>query len=1062
MAGMLSKSGVKVFISTLLCLLWFSFLANGQSYSYRNYKVEKGITDEFVYTVVQDNNGYLWIGTGTGLSKFDGFDFYRITFPDSSIDRYVTTSLKDKNGNLWFGCNDGSIYFTRGDELTQISVRNTRNINTMVEGPDNFIYVIPQMESIIKINPDNPVDVKSFNLDPGLTIWSACFTQAGDLLLGTQGNLSVGRFSGDSFSILTTVTGFDDYNVTAINRINDADSYLVGTSGNGVFKLSLSQGTTILNRFMNRPELEMLDVQYIREDTGRNLWVATNGSGVLQMSFSDANGSIRAIKHFNADSGLPGNNAKVVFQDMESNYWIGLFGVSNGLYMLNSLSLSYYAPGTSPQSNNIIYINRLGSDYLLGTPSGFWLYNLDEDNAGSFTDLKKIIGKYEIVTYCVDFKNNVWIGTNGGGVFLRDATGLFRQFYRNGDSSEDYINDIEVDRKYVWLGTLNGVVLLNNEGTKGKLKGRYNNSNGLPHNSINQIFITSDGTAAIAMEADRLFRIDPETGILQGKAVMIGTSRNEIISFHQTRDGHLWASTKGNGVFEFYNDSLRAYTRANNLMTDYCYSILADSVNRIWIGHDGGFSRFDRNTGVIKTFGIDFAKGGLCNPDGMYESSDGKVLIGTTSGFIVYDRKKDVKPQKAPVNNINYVSINDSVYPLKTSYSLPYSKRYNITVNYVGINLKDPEKVQYRTILENFDDDWSAWTSGREIKYPLTDGRYQFMMRSVSEDGLSSKVPVSFEIFIKKPIWRTWWFILSLLALVAGIVTIIVRQREKAQKKIQIYLEKELEARTSVVMKQKDKIELQNIEITDSINYAKRIQTSILPDFGKLKETFKEAFLLFRPRDIVSGDFYWFDKFSDDKFILVCADSTGHGVPGAFMSMIGSTILQDIVTRQRITKPSEILKILDRQIFSTLNQNVELGVSNDGMDMVVCEINITKRHIRFASAMRPVILVLDGEPLYIKGNRCSVGGESVIEKYFDDQEYYLNEGDTLYLFSDGLPDQFGGTDGKKMKIARLKKLIEDVANLPLSGQKEVISKFYDEWKGDHDQVDDILLIGVRL
>ncbi len=165
-------------------------------------------------------------------------------------------------------------------------------------------------------------------------------------------------------------------------------------------------------------------------------------------------------------------------------------------------------------------------------------------------------------------------------------------------------------------------------------------------------------------------------------------------------------------------------------------------------------------------------------------------------------------------------------------------------------------------------------------------------------------------------------------------MVLIVRQREKEQKKIQVYLEKELEARTSVVMKQKDKIELQNIEITDSINYAKRIQSSILPDFTKVEETFNDAFLFFRPRDIVSGDFYWFDKFSDDKFILVCADSTGHGVPGAFMSMIGSTLLQDIVTRQRITKPSEVLKMLDRQIFSTLNQNVELGVSNDGMDMV--------------------------------------------------------------------------------------------------------------------------------
>jgi len=222
------------------------------------------------------------------------------------------------------------------------------------------------------------------------------------------------------------------------------------------------------------------------------------------------------------------------------------------------------------------------------------------------------------------------------------------------------------------------------------------------------------------------------------------------------------------------------------------------------------------------------------------------------------------------------------------------------------------------------------------------------------------------------------------------------------------------------------------------------------------------AFILFHPRDIVSGDFYWFDKLEDDRFIIVCADSTGHGVPGAFMSMIGSTLLQDIVTRQRISKPSAILSMLDKQIFSTLNQNVELGVSNDGMDMVVCEFNVKTRHLRFASAMRPIIIVLDGEPYYIKGNRLSVGGESAIEKFFDDQEYYLNEGDTVYLFSDGFPDQFGGVDGKKLKIARLKKLIEQVSRQPMNEQREIISDFFFEWKGAFDQVDDILMMGIKV
>jgi serine phosphatase RsbU (regulator of sigma subunit) len=407
----------------------------------------------------------------------------------------------------------------------------------------------------------------------------------------------------------------------------------------------------------------------------------------------------------------------------------------------------------------------------------------------------------------------------------------------------------------------------------------------------------------------------------------------------------------------------------------------------------------------------------------MYESADRKIFIGTTEGLIVYDRLKDRKRVVAPFNNINSLSINDVSYPYQPSISLPYSKKYVIRIYYSGINFSDPDKVFYSTYLENYDDDWSKMTTSRDVLYNLSYGKYKFNLMSVNKEALSQDSQLSLEILIKRPFWRTWWFILSFIIIISAIVVLIIRERDKAQKKIQEYLEKELKARTSVVMKQKGEIELQNLEITDSINYAKRIQSSILPDINKLKESFKDAFILFHPRDIVSGDFYWFDKLEDDKFVLVCADSTGHGVPGAFMSMIGSTLLQDIVTRKRISKPSTILTLLDKQIFSTLNQNVELGVSNDGMDMVVCEFNIKTRHIRFASAMRPVIIVLDGEPYYIKGNRSSVGGESVVEKFFDDQEYYLNEGDTIYLFSDGLPDQFGGGDGKKLKIARLKRII---------------------------------------
>jgi serine phosphatase RsbU (regulator of sigma subunit) len=364
--------------------------------------------------------------------------------------------------------------------------------------------------------------------------------------------------------------------------------------------------------------------------------------------------------------------------------------------------------------------------------------------------------------------------------------------------------------------------------------------------------------------------------------------------------------------------------------------------------------------------------------------------------------------------------------------------------------------------LKNYDNEWSDYSGERQVSYRLPDGTFQFSLESVNEAGVSSLTEGAFTIMVKKPVWRRWWFILLVLAAISGVVIVIVRLREESQLRMRLMLEKELKERTREVVRQKEEIELQNTEITDSINYARRIQSSILPDVARLKENFRDAFIVFIPRDIVSGDFYWFDKLDDDRFLVVCADSTGHGVPGAFMSMIGSTLIQDIVTRKSVTRPSEILSMLDKLIFSTLNRNLEVGVSNDGMDMVVCEFNMKTRHVRFASAMRPVIIIMGGEPVYIKGNRSSVGGMAYSEKFFDDQEYYLAEGDAVYLFSDGFPDQFGGEDGKKLKVARMKKLIESLVDMPMDKQKDYINNFFHDWKGDYEQVDDILFMGIRM
>jgi serine phosphatase RsbU (regulator of sigma subunit) len=672
----------------------------------------------------------------------------------------------------------------------------------------------------------------------------------------------------------------------------------------------------------------------------------------------------------------------------------------------------------------------------------------------------KEAGHNEASSYFIDKESNLWIGTKGSGLFLRSGNGRISLFYRSGDKGSDYINDIRIDGENIWLSTLNGINIISLRNKT--LKVSYNMDTGLPHNSINRVLLTSDGSACVATECNRLYRIDPVSGIKASQVVMYGTLLNKILDMTEGRNGTVWAATQGNGVFELTGDSVKSLTTTNGLLANYAYSILADKDNYIWIGHERGFSKYNPATKFVKVYSNDFARGGACNRGAISESADGKILIGTTEGVIIYDGTKERNNMLPPVNNINSVTINDVAYPFRTSFTLPYRKHYTVRINFAGIDFVNPEKVFYSTYLSNYDADWTKPSSSREVTYNLRDGKYKFSLLSVNEDGLTQDNPLTMEITIARPVWRTWWFILLTLGVAAGAVVLIIRQREKAMKKREEYLEKELDARTAVVRKQKAEIELQNLEITDSINYAKRIQSSILPGIEKLKEHFRDAFIMLYPRDIVSGDFYWFEKVEEDRFILVCADSTGHGVPGAFMSMIGSTLLQDIVSRQRIFKPSEILARLDKQIFSTLNQNLEVGVSNDGMDIIVCEFTNNNRHIRFASAMRPVIIVMGGETYYIKGNRASVGGQSVIEKYFDDQEYYLNEGDAIYMFSDGLPDQFGGPDGKKMKIARLKNFISEISTLDICKQEDQLTRFYSDWKGNYDQVDDILFMGVKV
>lgn len=251
-----------------------------------------------------------------------------------------------------------------------------------------------------------------------------------------------------------------------------------------------------------------------------------------------------------------------------------------------------------------------------------------------------------------------------------------------------------------------------------------------------------------------------------------------------------------------------------------------------------------------------------------------------------------------------------------------------------------------------------------------------------------------------------------------------------------------------------------NKEITDSINYAKRIQEAILPEKKHLAALLPQSFILYLPKDIVSGDFYWFTR-KGSRILIAAADCTGHGVPGAFMSMIGNDKLHQVITEKGITTPGEVLKELDKRLITVLNQD-ETSANKDGMDIGLLSIDLQSRSISFAGANRPLYHFSDSRLHEIKGTKLPVAGGIYGTKDFVTHTINALEGDTFYIFSDGFADQFGGEHGKKLTTNRFKQLLNDVQPLTMDEQLEKLNEAFSEWRGNCEQLDDVLVIGIRL
>lgn len=275
-------------------------------------------------------------------------------------------------------------------------------------------------------------------------------------------------------------------------------------------------------------------------------------------------------------------------------------------------------------------------------------------------------------------------------------------------------------------------------------------------------------------------------------------------------------------------------------------------------------------------------------------------------------------------------------------------------------------------------------------------------------------------------------------------------------------LEEKVKERTLKIEKQKEEIEEQKKHIMDSIYYARRIQNAILPSFHVIDNYLKDYFILYLPKDIVSGDFYWMNGI-DGLCMIAAVDCTGHGVPGAFMSIVGFNQMNYAVSVKKARSAASIMDELNAGVISTLNENVSDSSIKDGMDMALCIFDFKRMNLEFAGANNPILLIRDGEVTMYKGDRFPIGVyEGSVPKPFSNNEIDIRTGDCVYMFSDGYPDQFGGPDNKKFMLRKFQELLRDVHSMPMNKQKEILAQRLTEWRGDNEQVDDILVIGIRV
>ena len=1052
-----NKRKTRIFALLVLFLLVTIIPLKAQQYFFDNYSVKQGLSTQKVYTLLQDSKDYIWLGTANGVSRFDGKKFENFTFRDSLATGGVRSIIEDSLGYIWFGHLNGGISRYNGHKFQQAgfdSLTITGDVTGIAQNRDKMWFTSANDGAILTdfpINNIKHIKAKQFLGKDGLSdqVYGANLKRDGSFICITDVGLR--RFNPENKKFENyRMPHMTTYFITTCLLEDKAGNLWFGTNNGGIYKYVMGESRMVFYDLIREGFSSNL-VSCLTEDSRGRIWAGTWGGIVVFEGDS--------IHKFNTENGLKALRIYDIIEDVEGNILIA--DQNNGLSIFKGDAFETITEKKIlPDPNvNAIFQDKTGalwfgtnagiSRYYPGSDKRPLIYN--EANNSIFDDIR---------FFREDRDGNLWIGANAGGVIMYNMkTSRFE--------AQPYINSIlypggqvkalEIDRQNnLWIGTVQGVAVgtINEQNFQ-----RYTLMDSLTIFTITSLYCDPNGDMWIGTEPR-----GSKPGLIKYNSVKknfkLVYALPGIIPQTMVMDGKgvLWIGT-GQGLIAFKNDSIiSTVTQDDGLLSNNINLLATGKDGSIYIGTNNGLNRYFPESKRIFSYTERNGFTGIeTRPNAVYKSSAGDLWFGTANGVTRLNPEKTGTQSFEPLTHIMGMRVNYETREMKPGLKLSY-KENSILFDYYSICLTNPDVVKYKVKLEGADEDWRPVTDQTEAIYPaLTPGKYTFMVIASNSQGIWNSKPETFHFIIKPPFWLTWWFVAICLIIAAIGIVSYIKIREKNLVREKKRLETKVEERTAEVVQKSMEIEAKNRDITASIRYAERIQRAMLPREG----LFNDTFVLYMPKDIVSGDFYWMWDNGELAFIAAC-DCTGHGVPGAFMSIIGHNSLNKIVKESGVISPGAILDQLNDEVVKALMQRKEETI-NDGMDLALIAFDRKKFTLEFAGAYNPLYVVRNGKLTTYKGDRFPIGMSSlIVKKSFATRQVDIEPGDMLYMCSDGYADQFGTPDSKKYKSGNVKKLLTEIWQLPVSEQRTRLKNEIIAWKGDLPQVDDIMFIGTKI